>query len=191
MARDCCAGKKLGMTGYTRIIGILLSSLFLSTGTDCRADEPLPVVEMAQAPLSTPGAEPAPAAEKQTQGDSLTGATSAWNLSGFYQAEAAYTVASPDHWSKLRNTLELGVQRKLTDEVELKVSGRFWYDAVYDVTTFFPGSVRRNARFDAMFRETYLDVGAGDWDFRVGRQHIIWGEVVGLFFADVVSARDL
>ena len=28
-------------------------------------------------------------------------------------------------------------------------------------------------------------------DIRLGRQHIVWGEMVGLFFADVVSARDL
>ena len=40
-------------------------------------------------------------------------------------------------------------------------------------------------------RETYLDVSAGDWDFRLGRQQIVWGEMVGLFFADVVSAKDL
>ena len=32
---------------------------------------------------------------------------------------------------------------------------------------------------------------AGSWDFRVGAQQIIWGEVVGLFFADVVSAKDM
>jgi len=27
--------------------------------------------------------------------------------------------------------------------------------------------------------------------FRLGRQHIVWGEMVGLFFADVVSAKDM
>ena len=31
---------------------------------------------------------------------------------------------------------------------------------------------------------------AGNWDFRLGRQHVVWGEMVGLYFADVVSARD-
>jgi hypothetical protein len=40
------------------------------------------------------------------------------------------------------------------------------------------------------YRENYLDFSAGDWAFRLGAQQIIWGEVVGLFFADVVSARD-
>ena len=42
-----------------------------------------------------------------------------------------------------------------------------------------------------MLRENYLDVAAGDWDWRLGRQHVVWGEMVGLFFADVVSARDM
>jgi hypothetical protein len=50
--------------------------------------------------------------------------------------------------------------------------------------------VASNARFN--FRaENYLDVSANDWDFRFGRQQIVWGEMVGLFAADVVSAKDL
>ena len=39
--------------------------------------------------------------------------------------------------------------------------------------------------------ENYLDIGAGDWDFRLGKQNVVWGEMVGLFFADVVSARNM
>ena len=37
----------------------------------------------------------------------------------------------------------------------------------------------------------YLDMPVGDVELRLGRQHIVWGEMVGLFFADVVSARDM
>ncbi len=49
-----------------------------------------------------------------------------------------------------------------------------------------------NQRFSAFWGENYIDFAASDsWDFRVGAQQIIWGEVVGLFFADVVSARDM
>ena len=114
-----------------------------------------------------------------------------FSFNGYIQSEGAYTFSSPSHWSKFRNVLELAVQKKLTNEINLKISGRFWYDGIYDLTSFFPDRVKRNEQFEAMFRETYVDVGAGDWDFRVGRQHIIWGEVVSLFFADVVSAKDL
>src|SRR5690606_14211826 len=54
-----------------------------------------------------------------------------------------------------------------------------------------PKAVRNDRRHEAWLHETYLDVPAGDWALRLGRQHIIWGEMVGLFFADVVSARDM
>jgi hypothetical protein len=56
---------------------------------------------------------------------------------------------------------------------------------------FYLEPVKRNQRFSAFWGENYLDFAASDsWDFRVGAQQIIWGEVIGLFFADVVSARD-
>ena len=110
---------------------------------------------------------------------------------GFDQVETAFTVPRPAHFSKLINRLELGAQGAFSESVKWKVSGRFDYDAVYDLSNFYPSQVRDDQRFNAMFRETYLDVGAGDVDFRFGRQQIIWGEVVGLFFADVVSAKDL
>ncbi len=110
---------------------------------------------------------------------------------GFDQAEAAYIVPRPAHWSKLINRLELGAQGALSENIKWKVSGRFDYNAIYDLSNFYSSQVKDDQRFNAMFRETYVDVGSGDVDFRFGRQQIIWGEVVGLFFADVVSAKDL
>jgi hypothetical protein len=114
-----------------------------------------------------------------------------FRFSGYLQSDTAYTFAGPDHWSHFRHTAEVALEKQLADQINFKISGRFFYDAIYDVTTYFPDRVKSDARFDAMFRETYLNVGAGDWDFRFGRQQIIWGEVVGLFFGDVVSAREL
>jgi hypothetical protein len=147
------------------------------------------VLAAAETKPSDSAVEPVPEAQKSS--DVLSEPSSALTISGFYQAEAAYTVSSPDHWSKLRNTIELSLQKKFTEQIDLKVSGRFFYDAVFDVSTFFPERVRKDQELEVTFRETYLDVGVGNFDFRVGRQHIIWGEVVGLFFADVVSAKDL
>ena len=114
-----------------------------------------------------------------------------FSISGHVQTAAAYTVASPDHWSKLKNTLALALERELATDINLKISGRFSYDGVYDFTNFFPDRVKRDQRIDGMFHETYLDFGVNDWSLRFGRQQITWGEVVGLFFADVVSAKDL
>lgn len=115
---------------------------------------------------------------------------SAWR--GFVQTEFAYTYSDPEHWSKLRGRLELGRQGRLSDSVKYKITGQIRYDAVFDVEpNFYPPAVERDQRREFALRETYLDVSAGDWEFRLGRQHVIWGEVPGLFFADVVSARDL
>lgn len=113
-------------------------------------------------------------------------------LAGFFQSELAYTTADPEHWSKFRNLLELGSQGRFANGIGWKWSGRLVYDGAFDLEDdFYPSSVEDDRRSEAMVRETYLDIPAGDWDFRVGRQHIVWGEMVGLFFADVVSAKDL
>lgn len=112
-------------------------------------------------------------------------------FSGFFQSEVAYTLPRPDHLSKFRNTLELAAQGRLTAGMAWKVSGRVAYDAVFDINDFYPTAVRDDQQFEKSVRETYLDISAGDWDYRLGRQQIIWGEMVGLFFADVVSAKDM
>jgi hypothetical protein len=114
-----------------------------------------------------------------------------FSYSGHFQTAAAYTVASPSHWSKIKNSLALAIERELGADINLKISGRFAYDGVYDATDFYPDRVRRDQRFDGMFHETFLDIGLDDWNFRLGRQNIVWGEVIGLFFADVVTAKDL
>jgi hypothetical protein len=124
-------------------------------------------------------------------GDGRTAAapTRAWR--GFVQGELAYTYASPAHWSNMLVRAELDATGAFSENVKWKVGARVDYDAVYDVTDFYPSDVRKDQRFHAFLRENYIDIGAGDWDFRLGRQQVVWGEMVGLFFADVVTAKDL
>jgi hypothetical protein len=112
-------------------------------------------------------------------------------LRGFTQAELARTISDPEHWSKMRLRTELTAQGQINERVNWKLSGRVDYDAVYDATNFYPATVRDDQRLNFFARENFLDVAAGNWDIRLGRQHVVWGEVVGLFFADVVSARDM
>lgn len=112
-------------------------------------------------------------------------------IRGYLQFEAARTTADQEHWSKLRTRADLSSQGVLGNGLKWKLGARLDYDAVYDVTGFYPGEVARNQRWNAMLRENYVDYSAGNWDFRLGRQHVVWGEMVGLFFADVVSARDM
>jgi hypothetical protein len=126
--------------------------------------------------------EPEAVGDWQQQGAQLT---------GFYQNETSYAIDDPSHWQKSRHLFYLSADGRLNDHVLWKLSGWASYDPIFDWTDFYPREVRDDRQTEAMLRETYLDVGAGDWQFRLGRQHIVWGEVVGLFVADVVSAKDL
>lgn len=151
--------------------------------------------------LSAAGEDPLPGSKDALFGDdeelptkaearqTAPSSTAGWR--GYAQGEAARTVASPDHWSKLRARLDLTRSGRFGEGLKWKIGGRFDYDAAYDLRDFYPGDVRRDQRFDFSLRENYLDMNAGSWDLRLGRQHVVWGEMVGLFFADVVSARDL
>ncbi|MDP3030616.1 MAG: hypothetical protein Q8N33_00925, partial [Rhodocyclaceae bacterium] len=109
-------------------------------------------------------------------------------LRGFARFELARAVDNPSHWSKMLTRLEFGTQGKSSGGIKWKVSARVDYDAVFDATNFYSDEVRRDQRFNFNLRETYFDTSLGNWDLRLGRQHVVWGEMVGLFFADVVSA---
>jgi hypothetical protein len=110
---------------------------------------------------------------------------------GSLDALGAYTYPSPSHWSRAVGRLQLTGQGEFENRVKWKIGGRVDVDPVYFSSNFYLDPVKKNQRFTAIWGENYLDVSAGDWDFRVGAQHIVWGEVIGLFFADVVSARDM
>jgi len=127
---------------------------------------------------------------EESQAGSEETAIDKYNIRGFFNSKLAYTYPSPGHTSMFRNTLELQASDRINSNISWVVSARGSYDAVFDLNNFYSSRVEDNRRFDGALYETYLDISKGDWDFRLGRQHIIWGEMVGLFFADVVSAQD-
>lgn len=112
-------------------------------------------------------------------------------IRGFLQVEFARTTEDPVHWSKMLTRADLASQGDLGGGIKWKLGARMDYDAVYSLYDYYPGAVAKDQRFNLTLRENYLDIGAGDWDLRLGKQHVVWGEMVGLFFADVVSARDM
>lgn len=130
----------------------------------------------ADAPKAAPSAQPL---------------SSGSGLRGFLQVELARATKSPEHWSKMLTRADLSAQGNLGNGIKWKLGARFDYDAVYDYNNFYPTRVERDQRFNASLRENYLDINTGDWDFRLGKQHVVWGEMVGMFFADVVSARNM
>ena len=109
---------------------------------------------------------------------------------GFLQFEAARTTADPEHWSKLRARTEIGSSGRLGDGLKWKLGARADYDFAYAID-FYPPEVDRNQRRNIELRETIWITAPATWISDSGKQHVVWGEMVGLFFADVVSARDM
>lgn len=111
---------------------------------------------------------------------------------GYAELGMAYTYRDSERWSHLRARGELTGSGQLAPRVRWKLNARAELDGAFDLEDeHYPAAVRRDQRRDFMLREAYVDVGHGDWEFRLGRQHVVWGEMVGFFFADVVSARDM
>jgi hypothetical protein len=108
---------------------------------------------------------------------------------GFVQNYSAYDYKDPSHWSRAVIRTQLGAQGGDAD-LKWRATARVDLDPVYAGSDFYPPAVRKDQRRDFFLRETYLDTKTGGLDLRIGKQNIVWGEMVGLFFADVVSARD-
>ena len=113
-------------------------------------------------------------------------------FTGFVQNELAYGYTGPDpHFQHFLTRAKLYLKGSFNPRVSWQVGGHIQYNPVFDFETFYPDRVDRDQKLDGWVDETFLDISAGKWEFRLGRQHIIWGEMVGLFFADVISALDL
>ena len=161
---------------------------FLANGAAIGADRPAAADDDVDALLAQAAADDARIAAARAPEATSKGSPS--NLRGFAQLELARTVADPEHWSKMLGRIEFGSQGKTAGGLKWKLSARADYDAVFSATNFYSADVRRDQQFNVVLRENYIDASLGDWDVRLGRQHVVWGEMVGLFFADVVSARD-
>jgi hypothetical protein len=144
-----------------------------------------PARDAAKAESAVPG--PTPGAGPPAEED----AAPAVRVSGYYQNFSAYTFGEPGHYSAFRNTLQLAADGQSENGVRWKASGRLVYDPLYEHwSNFYPKDVRDDQGLYAWVRQTYVDLSLDDWEFRLGRQDIVWGEVVGVFVADVISARD-
>ena len=101
--------------------------------------------------------------------------------------------ADPTHWSRARRPPRSSTRRaQFAENVKWKIERpRRRRSRLRDVEFLSrAGQARPALRLRSGARTTSTS-RRGSWDFRVGAQQIIWGEVVGLFFADVVSARDM
>ena len=113
---------------------------------------PPPVAETQPAPeIEKPASEPAP-----IDLDALKAGSKKSPFSGFIQNEAAYTYADPEHGSKFKTRLHLAAEGSLSEHVKYKISGRFFYDAIFDLNDFYSQEVKDDQQWEAMFHESIL-----------------------------------
>jgi hypothetical protein len=135
--------------------------------------------------------EPEIAPERASRSTSDGSGQLPFRISGNLREELAARLSAPSQLSKLRTVGTMAATGQISDDISYKVSGRLWYDGVYDLTHHYPKPVSDDQKTDAELRDTYVDLSHGNWDARVGKQQIVWGEALGLFYADVVNAKDL
>lgn len=112
-------------------------------------------------------------------------------LQGFLQQETGYTYAAPGHLSTAVIRAQIGSSGQFSSNLKWKATFRGEFDPVYAWSDFYPDRARDDQRWYGLIGETYVDTTLKGWDLRLGRQNVVWGEMVGLFFADVVTAKDL
>jgi hypothetical protein len=114
----------------------------------------------------------------------------ALRLRGRLAEEFAYRLHDPGDVSKLKTLGWLDGKYTFSDAVAVRAAVRGWYDAVFDATDRYPANVERDQKTDVSLREALLAVGHGDFDARIGRQQIVWGEAISVFVTDIVNPKD-
>ena len=114
------------------------------------------------------------------------------SLHGELRHETAVRLQKPQEISKNKDFAYLELSGKFSRSFGFNVSGRGYYDSVFDFPSpLYDRSVERDQQWDAALRNAYVDISAGPMGLRLGKQQIVWGEAVNLFFADVVNPRDM
>src|SRR2546425_6412008 len=114
----------------------------------------------------------------------------ALRVRGRLAEEFAYRLHDPGDVSKLKTLGWLDGKYTFSDAVAVRAAVRGWYDAVFDATDRYPANVERDQKTNISLREALLAVGHGDFDARIGRQQIVWGEAISVFVTDVVNPKD-
>lgn len=136
--------------------------------------------------------EPASSAAQTSQASTPASPDYPIRFGGFVQNELAYSYAGDEaRYSKFLTRSKAEINGRFSPRVSWQIGGHLQYNPVFEFENFYPNRVERDQELDGWIDETFIDVDAGKWELRLGRQHIVWGQMVGLFFADVISPLDL
>lgn len=128
------------------------------------------------------------------------------SISGYLQNQSSYRVGGDDD-QLVSSEFRLQVEMEMKLDPNLTVFGIFRgiYDAVYDIRSGsdrwgdtqstdpergYAGS-RDILAHEYKMRELYADFTLGRWDFRIGKQQVVWGETDGLRLMDIINPLDM
>jgi hypothetical protein len=137
-----------------------------------------------------------------------------FSFNGFITQESALGVDnsafSGKHLSAY-STLQVEWEYKLNESLSLYCINRLFGDQAYNLNhndgwwqraneqKSQPTNARRNMEWEwnindrgwEVFREIYFDIYTENWQFRLGKQQVIWGESDGLRLMDCINPQDL
>jgi hypothetical protein len=108
----------------------------------------------------------------------LSAAELQWDIKGFLDTYHAVRLRSPNDFLSSRTRLRM----------EMKIGTD---NALAFVCFDLEHNNILESRTGLELREAYLEYAADAWDFRIGRQIIIWGKADGLQVTDIISPMDL
>ncbi len=120
------------------------------------------------------------------------------SINGYVQNQSSYRIgADSDQWVSSENRLQVEIDAKLHPQVTVSGIFRGTYDAMYDLRSDsdqwkrdYAGS-RDNLSTEYKMRELFMDVALGNWNFRIGKQQVVWGETDGLRLMDIINPLDM
>ena len=120
------------------------------------------------------------------------------SISGYVQNQSSYRIGGDsDQWVSSENRLQVEMDAKLHPQVTVSGIFRGTYDAIYDLRNDSDqwrrdyGGSREVLSTEYKMRELYMDATLGKWDFRIGKQQVVWGETDGLRLMDIINPLDM
>jgi hypothetical protein len=114
---------------------------------------------------------------------------------GFFKEEADYSYAKDDpDYSKIRSTLNLSLDLKISEDWQAKIMWNGFYDYVYSYRgrDKFTDETLEVYESESEFRDVYVDGGITRWmRIKIGRQIIAWGQSDTSQITDMANPRDL
>lgn len=108
----------------------------------------------------------------------LTDVSAQSDVSGKLQNYSAFQTTGEHELVSFRNRLRLGLNKSIS-------SGNFYTEI--DFINSYPELTSTNVSV----RQAYFDLFSNSYDFRIGKQEIIWGESDGGFVTDILTPVDL